>query len=173
MLTPVMAGQRVVQMAKTLAAVLVLPGLLAACDEGNAFPTTCDRPESEEPREYTLGGIVDGVYWTSDWEIKDNHPAEAIVDGEPLYYPGGAYYRLHHNLNKIPDWWNFYLSFERDGLTEGKVAAAAGNQVEVESVDECTITIVNGTCTQYWLIGRVGQLSGGGGDGEPGVCHQD
>ncbi|MBW2454322.1 MAG: hypothetical protein JRI68_07420 [Deltaproteobacteria bacterium] len=151
-----MNSWRVFRCGQTVAATVLAAGLLTACDEGNGFPTTCDRPESEDPLNYKEGGIVDGVYWTSDFAVKTGE--SPIVDGEPLHWPGGAYYRIHHGLGEMPDWFLFYLSFEPDGLTEGKVALAAGNQVEVESIDEETITIVNGTCGSYWLIGRVGQI---------------
>ncbi len=151
-----MIRRRAFRCGQILAATLLAAGLLTACDEGNGFPTTCDRPESDEPTHYKGGGIVDGIYWSSDWGLVDGE--EPIVDGEPLYFPGGAYYRLHHGLGKIPDWFLFYLSFESAGVTEGKLALAAGNQVEVESMDQETITIVNGTCTSYWLIARVGQI---------------
>lgn len=158
MVPTVMIGWRVFRCGQTVAVTVLAVGLLTACDAGNGFPVICDRPESEEPSNYTGGGIVDGVYWTSDWEIQEDHPDSAIVDGKPLYWSGGAYYRIHHGLGEMPDWFQFYLSFEPDGLTEGKVSQAAGNQVEVESIDEETITIVNGTCGSYWLIGRVGQI---------------
>ncbi len=136
-----------------MVALLLVGGLLTACDEGTGFPTTCPRPESEDPTPYRGGAIQNGVYATSDWY------------GDLLHFPGGAYYKIYHDLyvgpppqsERTPDWFMFYVSFERDGLTSGSLAQAGGNQVEVKAIDHESITIVNGTCAEYWLLGRIGE----------------
>jgi hypothetical protein len=153
MVTAVMNRWRAVQAPSQVVAMLLVGGLLTACDEGNGFPTTCDRPESDEPTPYHGGTIHNGVYATSDWY------------GELLHFPGGAYYKIYHDLyvgppeqtDQVPDWFVFYTSFERDGLASGSLAQAGGNQVEVKALDHESITIVNGTCAEFWLLGRVGE----------------
>jgi len=124
--------------------------LLGACDAGNGFPDTCDRPATAEPRDFVGGTVTDGVYRSSDWY------------GDLLHFPGGAYYRIHHQLGAVPLWIELYLSFERHGLAEGSVAPAAGNQAEIKQVDADTLTVLNGTCTEYWLLVVAGAPSTGG-----------
>jgi len=122
---------------------------LLACESVGAQVTACDRPATEEPWHYDEGSRDDGVYMTSGWY------------GELLYFPGGAHYRIHHRLGEVPHWFQFYLSFERDGLGSGSLAQAAGNQVEVKAIDDETITVINGSCVDYWLLGVVGVSSDG------------
>ncbi|MSP26834.1 MAG: hypothetical protein EXR75_17175 [Myxococcales bacterium] len=110
-------------------------------------PVICERPATEEPVSYAGGSIEDGVYMSSDWS------------GELLQFDGGAYYEFHHGLGERPRWWTFYLSFERDGLGSGTLAAAAGNQAEVRALDAETITVVNASCADYWLLAVVGSQS--------------
>ncbi len=122
--------------------------LLVGCDEGNGFPVTCDRPESDEPTAYKGGSTDNGVYQSAAW------------NGEYLYFPGGAYYEIHHQLGEVPDWFAFYVSFERDGIGSGSLAQAAGNLVEIKAISDQSITVVNGTCADFWLLARVGLGSG-------------
>ncbi len=107
-------------------------------------PVVCDRPGTPEPVAYTGGTVEDGVYMSADW------------DGELLHFPGGAYFDLRHGLGERPRWWMVYLSFERDGLASGSVAAAAGNQAEVKSVNDESITLLNGSCADYWMLAVAG-----------------
>ena len=116
------------------------------CSDFENGPEICDRPATPVPIEYTAGVIQNGIYRTGDW------------CGELMYFPGGAYYQIDHNLGVIPERWEFYLSFNRNGLKRWggrSLTQAAGNQVQVESVDEKTITVLNGTCSSYWLIGVI------------------
>ena len=123
----------------TIAGVALLAATLCGC--GDAEPGACARPETPEPTEYRGGSVEGGVYRSAEW------------NGELLYYPGGAHYKIFHNLGAIPSQASFYLSFERYGLAEGSVAEAAGNQVEIKAIDEESITVVNGTCAEFYLLG--------------------
>lgn len=118
----------------------LLACLLGCSTLSEIGPETCDRPESAEPIDYRGGTVQDGVYMSADWY------------GELLAFPGGAYYRIHHELGEVPRWVEPLLSFERDGLGSGSVAPAAGNQVEIKAIDAETVTLVNGTCTDYYLL---------------------
>ena len=126
------------------AALMVAPFVFGAATGCSTPPTICKRPRTETPIPYTDGTTEHGVYMTSDW------------DGELLYYPAGAYYTLHHNLGERPRWWQCWLSFERDGVANGSVALAAGNEVELKAIDDTTLTVLNGTCIDFWLLCDVG-----------------
>jgi hypothetical protein len=76
-------------------------------------------------------------------------------DGELLDFAGGAYYEIHHSLGEMPREFQFYLSFERDGLGSGSLTESAGNQAEVKAIDEESITVVNGSCAAYWMLAVV------------------
>lgn len=121
--------------------------LLAHASCGSQAPTICKRPLTDEPIPYTEGTLEDGVYMTSDWT------------GPLLPFQGGTYYRLHHGLGEIPRWWQCYLSFDADGIPNGSIAQAAGNEVELKAIDDETITILNGTCVDFWLLCAVGGSS--------------
>ena len=123
-----------IQRAAGLAAIL---GLMPGCGIG---PDTCSRPESDLPTAYKGGSVTGGTYMSSPW------------DGDLLHFPGGAYYNVFHRLVRRPSTLNFYLSFERNGITDASVAQAAGNQVEVKWSDCASFTIVNGSCAEYWLL---------------------
>ncbi|MBM4356669.1 MAG: hypothetical protein FJ096_01020 [Deltaproteobacteria bacterium] len=118
---------------------------IAGC--GGPPPTICKRPLTEEPVPYTQGTVEDGVYMTSDW------------NGAFLPFQGGSYYEIHHGLGEVPRWWQCYLSFESDGLGSGSVAQAAGNEVELKAIDDETLTVLNGTCVDFWLLCAVGGAS--------------
>jgi hypothetical protein len=108
---------------------------------GDAIPDTCPRPESAEPREYSQGttNLEDGWY--------DSVAAE----GELLHYPGGAYYRIYHSLWCVPRHVEVWLSFSRYQADGASQAPAAGNQAEIKARDETSITILNGSCVEYWM----------------------
>lgn len=111
-------------------------------------PTTCDRSERANPAVfYSEGTVENGVYMSSDW------------DGELLNFPGGMHYQLEHKLGAVPRFWQFYLSFNKFGAKSndagerpGAIAPAAGNQAELHAIDDRTLTVVNGSCVDYWLI---------------------
>jgi hypothetical protein len=137
------AGSRV-ERSRALVAAVACAACLVACSE--IGPETCDRPEREEPLDYTGGSIEGGVYMSAPW------------NGELLHFPGGAHYRIHHRLGVVPRWWIAYLSFESHGLAEGSVAPAAGNEAELKAIDAETLTLLNGSCAEYWLL----LVAGGG-----------
>jgi hypothetical protein len=118
---------------------------MTLCGCGDAGPTTCARPETPEPTPYQEGSVDDGgIVYTS-----------STPEGELLYFPGGAHYQIFHNLAAMPTSYDFYLSFERFGVQQASLAQAAGNQVEVKAIDEESITVVNGTCADFYLLGVV------------------
>lgn len=141
--SPLLAVEADRRLAAALAGGIAALALLGCADVGAGLQA-CARPATEAPRAYTGGTVEDGVYMTSPWH------------GELLSFTGGAWYEIHHELGEVPQWFQFYLSFERDGLGSGSVAHAAGNQVEVKAIDDQTLTVLNGTCVDYWLLGVVG-----------------
>jgi hypothetical protein len=128
--------------AAALLAAFGAAAVLVGCGDMENGPVVCDRPATEAPVAFH-GGTVDldgGVYMTSGF------------DGELLHYPGGAYYQIFHQLGDVPTQWQVYLSFERDGVASGSIAEAAGNQAEVKAIDAESITVVNGSCSGYWML---------------------
>jgi hypothetical protein len=119
----------------------------------NSLPTTCDTDAKDNPPiAYRQGIVHEDVYMTSDWA------------GELLYFPGGIRYEIFHRLDAQPLWIDSYLSFSRWG-TQGSeggggdddnafntLAQAAGNQVEIQDVDDQQITLFNDSCAEYWLL---------------------
>ncbi|HHH11808.1 MAG TPA: hypothetical protein ENK23_07030 [Sorangium sp.] len=99
----------------------------------------CRRPKTDEPVDVRVGAVENGVYMSSDW------------GGELLYFPGGSYYRFYHQLGETPRWWQVYLAFDREGLPSS-VSEAAGNQAQLQAIDDETITILNGSCVEYWML---------------------
>jgi hypothetical protein len=132
---------------KRCASVAALAALVVGCK-----PITCDRAaENNKPALYSEGTLEDGIYMSSPW------------DGELLFFPGGMRYKLAHKLRRAPRVWQAYLSFDRYGTegigggspdegTPGTLAPAAGNQAEVICVDDQSLIVVNGSCSDYWLL---------------------
>lgn len=85
--------------------------------------------------------------------------------GDLLHFPGGAFVQIFHGLGVVPSEWNAYLSFERCG-GDGAIAEAAGNQVQLEAMDEQSITLLNGTCVDDFFL-LVTARAGGGTCGFP------
>jgi hypothetical protein len=123
---------------------MALAAPLAGCDGVSSIgPTSCDRSAAaNEPILYTEGTVEGGIYMTSAW------------DGELLDFPGGRRYRLDHQLGVVPRFFQAYLSFNQFGVRDriGTLAAAAGNQVEVDEVTDTSIVVINGSCVDYWLL---------------------
>ncbi len=117
---------------------LILLAFLVGC--GDAVPSICARPASEQPVPYDQGMVQNGSYMTADW------------DGEWLHFGGGAFYEMHHHLGSKPRQISCYLSFERYGTTGRGSSAAAGNQVVIAAVDSESFTIVNATCVEFWIM---------------------
>jgi hypothetical protein len=120
-------------------ALAALSGALG-CDQ---FPkATCDRSDEGNPTvRYAEGTAEAGVYMSSPW------------DGERLYFPGGMRYALEHKLGAAPRWVSAFLSFDAHG---GAFAPAAGNQAELLDVGATTLTVVNDSCVDYWLLVTAG-----------------
>jgi hypothetical protein len=120
------------------ACVLMSALLLSAC--GDAVPVICDRPNTPEPLPYNEGTTEACVYMSADW------------GGDLLHYPGGTWYQFIHNLGLPRVQCDVYLSFERDGLTSGSLSLAAGDQAVIKAIDDNSITILNASCVEYWVL---------------------
>ena len=108
-------------------------------------PATCDRSaEGNPPILYKDGAVENGVYMTSPWT------------GPLLYWPGGMRYRLPHGLGGVPRWWQSWLAFDEHGTTSATLAPASGDQVQLVTEDAEAIVLVNGTCSEYWLLVSAG-----------------
>lgn len=127
-----------------------LAGPLVGCGNPLGIGQVCDRSiRGNPPKLYTEGTVVHGVYQTSDW------------GGEWLEFSGGTHYALQHKLGVTPPWVMPYFSFsshgvgdgvEDGGQTDGGLASpAAGDGVGIIDVDDETITVVNASCTDYFL----------------------
>jgi hypothetical protein len=146
------------------AALFVAAALLSSsgCSVINSIGPNCDRsPASNEPVAYTEGQTTDGVYKSSPW------------GGELLWFPGGMRYDLVlQGWTQVPDFVDLWLSFAQCGTKNGTVARAAGNQAEVRAIrhevvdgeDRAIIEVVNGSCSDYWLL----VVAGSGSNGLPG-----
>jgi hypothetical protein len=134
-------------------ALSVLGLALLGCNEVSGLgPAICDRSwEKNPPVEYVEGVAEDGVYQSSPW------------DGELLWYPGGARYRLVHHLPEAPRLVQGWVGFVEGGLAgaagapvvdaaSGALAPAAGDQFELLAVDEEAVVVHNGSCSDYWLL---------------------
>jgi len=69
-----------------------------------------------------------------------------------VYFPGGTVIALDHKLGVTPAAWQAYLAFNVNGVKSGPIAPAAGNDVELVGMDDKTITVKNGTCSEFWLL---------------------
>ena len=121
----------------------VMTGLVlgVGCSVINSIGPNCDRsPANNEPINYTEGTTDNGVYMSSPWA------------GELLWFPGGMRYEMHHGLGETPRFVEAWLSFDECGTKTSTVARAAGNQAEVREVDKDKLVIVNGSCSDYWLL---------------------
>lgn len=127
-----------------LGAVLAAAGSLGCSDLDNG-PVICARPATDQPLLYDGGSVQDGWYMSSDWT------------GELLSFRGGAYYQIEHHLGQMPRVLQFYLSFDRDGVASGgTLTEASGNEVQLEAVTEESVTVLNGTCADFWLLAVIG-----------------
>jgi hypothetical protein len=125
---------------------LVVAGA-AGCGQLPVGPQICDRPETAEPRDYRQGFCRGDTFMTADW------------DTELLHYPKGAFYRIFHGFTERPAEIDCYLSFKRHGnASEGEddrpasIAPGAGNECQIQRVTEEYIEVVNGTCSEFWLL---------------------
>jgi len=97
---------------------------------------------------------IDHVYVSAGWQ---GETCGDPPNGGLLHFPGGRHYKFLHDLDCPTLWtnWEVYLAFERDGITTGSIAPSAGNQAQLTAMDENTITILNGSCVDYWMLIRV------------------
>jgi hypothetical protein len=114
---------------------------VAGCSVINSIGPNCDRSAgSNEPVKYTEGTTENGVYMSSPWA------------GELLWFPGGMRYELQHGLGETPHFVETWLSFDQCGTKNSTVGSATGNQAEVREIDQDKLVIVNGSCSDYWLL---------------------
>ncbi|AKT35912.1 uncharacterized protein CMC5_000230 [Chondromyces crocatus] len=141
---------------------LTLPGL--GCNVLSKLgPGNCDRSIDANPAiGYSEGSVEAGVYMSATWDL--DAPKR---DQELLFFPGGMRYEIQHKLGEMPRWWLAYLSFDRYGADTESIAIAAGNQVEVKDVNDRTITLVNASCSDYWLLLVVGGVDADPPEGLP------
>ena len=112
---------------------------------------TCDTG-GQKAIEFNGGNSspADGFYETS------------LPFGEYLHFPAGRRFDLMHGLGVAPSNISAFLSFERnpggesdddnaDEDNTGNFAAAAGNQVVVECIDEERVRVRNDTCAESYL----------------------
>lgn len=122
---------------------LALLALAPACDVVTSVgPQSCDfEPEENPPVTYRGGTVEGGVYMSSPW------------DADLIWFPGGMQVRIEHGLGRVPRAWTAYLSFQPEGTRgKGRLAEAAGNQVELMSVDDVALTIRNASCADYYVL---------------------
>jgi len=119
------------------------------CNEVSSLgPGICNRSPEDNPAVlYTEGTAEGGIYMSSPWE------------GQLLWWPGGMRYRMVHYLGAEPRLVQGYLGFEPEGLSgtvtepsDGALALASGNQLELLSVDDEAVVVRNGTCSDFWLL---------------------
>jgi hypothetical protein len=121
--------------------VLTSLGLSAGCNVINSIGPNCDRSAANnEPIIYTQGTTENGVYMSSPWA------------GELLWFPGGMRYEINPGLTETPRFVDLWLSFDHCGTRDSTVALAAGNQAEVREISKDKLVIVNGSCSDYWLL---------------------
>lgn len=129
-----------------LAGLVLVGGALALVGSGcdvitSVGPGSCDQSDETNPiTTYSDGTVENGIYMSSPW------------DEHLVYFPGGVRIRLEHKLGAVPREWQSYLAFDETGVKAGPLASAAGNQVELVSIDDQAITVRNGGCADYWLL---------------------
>ncbi len=110
---------------------------LWACDD-------CDRDGGRTIR-FSGGISQNGVYQSSS------------VWGPWLEFPGGRRYSLEHHLGRAPQRVTTYLSFSAlpfDGGDEdggANFTPGAGDATLVERMDQQSIIVRNGTCSDFFL----------------------
>jgi hypothetical protein len=128
----------------------VLASLLFAtgCSVLNSIGPNCDRSAANnENVVYKEGKTENGVYMSSPWA------------GELLWFPGGMRYEIPHGLGQTPQFVETWLSFDHCGTQTSTVALASGNQAEVREVSKDKLVIINGSCSDYWLLVIAGTTS--------------
>ena len=149
----------------------LIPFVLALSGVGCGYvneigPSSCDRSEDSNPAlEYDEGEVVNGVYQSSDPEahaaggaggeaLTPEEEAQEKKEAELLLFEGGMRYEIIHKLGQVPTWFQVYLSFGRYGAYDGEntLALASGNQAEIIDVTDESMTVINGSCSNYYLL---------------------
>ena len=127
---------------QTIFAIATCTLSVTACDVfTSAGPKSCDmKPEDNLPTPYKDGAMVNGIYMSSPWT------------GKLIYFTGGMQVALEHKLGVMPAAWQAYLGFDVNGVKDGPLAPAAGNQVELVGINDQYLTVKNGTCSDFWLL---------------------
>ncbi len=114
---------------------------------------TCDMsPQDNPPITYAGGVVRGGVYATSPRPQKGDEGAWPW-SGPLLPFPFGTQYTIQHHLGHTPQWALPWVSFSADGAGGGStIALAAGNEAQIESMDDMTIKIINTSCSDYSLL---------------------
>lgn len=130
-----------------------LAALTAIVSLGATGCGTCDTG-GQQPIEYNGG--------TNNLEEGEPPPDSRVYEtsdpfGEYLHFPAGRRFDLMHELGAAPHSVQGFLSFERvpgEGSSDdntGNFAAAAGNQLVTECIDEERVRVRNDTCAEAYL----------------------
>ncbi|HRI68895.1 MAG TPA: hypothetical protein PK156_31915, partial [Polyangium sp.] len=95
---------------------------------------------SNENVIYSEKKVENGLYMSSPW------------DGELLWFPGGMRYEIPLQFEETPRFVETWLSFDQCGTKTSTVALASGNQAEVREISKDKLVIINGSCSDYWLL---------------------
>jgi hypothetical protein len=126
-------------------------GLLSVLTAGLALSnaactkTSCSRnPDSIE----VSNGIVQGnVYRSADFT------------GPFAYFPPARTISFDHKLGVTPYAMQFWLAFSADGI----LAPSAGNMTELVALDDHQISVLNDTCSDFylWVVAEAPECNGG------------
>ncbi len=135
------------------AAPILLAALALAGCETFSPAQTCDMsPQDNPPVVYTGGVVHDGVYATSPAPTEDA-PQTWPWNGPLLLFDYGQQYTIQHHLGATPHWVQLWVSFSPDGAGGGStIAPAAGNEAQIEGMDDETIKVANFSCSKYSLL---------------------
>ncbi|MFO0550855.1 MAG: hypothetical protein U0271_20870 [Polyangiaceae bacterium] len=124
--------------ASALAALAVTPFVGSACD---VLTGGCgDELRDEPPANYSAGTADGGLYQSTSWEPEDW-----------LEFPPGLAIRFQHKLGTTPRSWQAYVATAREG-DGATLVLAAGNEVELEDIDEEAVTVRNATCVDFFIV---------------------
>jgi hypothetical protein len=139
-------------------AVLALAALACSAGCETFSPAqTCDMSAQGNPPVVYAGGAVSGGVYASTPAPSSPDPRWPW-DGPLLLFPGGMRYTIQHHLQGTPHWTQLWISFSSDGAGGGStIAQAAGNEAQIEGIDDSTIEVVNYSCSQYYLLVMAGE----------------
>ena len=121
--------------------VLASVSLTMGCSVLNSIGPNCDRSAaSNENVIYSEKVVENGLYMSSPW------------DGELLWFPGGMRYEIPLQFEETPRFVEAWLSFDQCGTKKSTLALATGNQAEIREVSKDKLVVINGSCSDYWLL---------------------